>query len=67
MSLGQGTETATLAGGCFWCLEAVFDSLQGVVAVSSGFSGGTTGNPSYKEVCPGTTCHAELVHITFHP
>ena len=67
MSLGQGTETATLAGGCFWCLEAVFDSLQGVVAVSSGFSGGTTVNPSYKEVCTGTPGHAEVVHITFHP
>ena len=67
MSSRQGTETATLAGGCFWCLEAIFDSLQGVISVSSGFAGGTTVNPTYEEVCTGTTGHAEVVHITFDP
>ena len=63
----QLTQTATLAGGCFWCLEAVFDNLQGVTDVVSGYAGGTTINPTYKQVCTGTTGHAEVVQIHFDP
>ena len=61
------TETATLAGGCFWCLEAIFSALRGVHSVKSGFAGGHTVNPSYEEVCTGTTGHAEVVQIIFDP
>ncbi|HEX7555442.1 MAG TPA: peptide-methionine (S)-S-oxide reductase MsrA [Leptolinea sp.] len=61
------TQTATLAGGCFWCLEAVFDNLQGVTDVVSGYAGGTTVNPSYQQVCTGNTHHAEVVQIQFDP
>ena len=61
------TQTATLAGGCFWCLEAVFDNLIGVTDVVSGYAGGTTVNPSYEQVCTGTTNHAEVVQIQFDP
>ena len=60
-------ETATLAGGCFWCLEAVYDQLNGVMDVVSGYSGGQVRNPSYREVCTGTTGHAEVVQVTFDP
>ncbi len=60
-------EIATLAGGCFWCLEAVFDSLKGVESVESGYAGGKVANPSYQAVCTGTTGHAEAVQITFDP
>lgn len=60
-------EVATLAGGCFWCLEAVFDDLRGVEQVESGYSGGTTPNPTYRQVCSGTTGHAEVVQLTFDP
>ena len=60
-------EVATLGGGCFWCLEAVFDELEGVLHVESGYSGGTVANPTYRQVCTGTTGHAEVVHITFDP
>jgi peptide-methionine (S)-S-oxide reductase len=60
-------ETATLGGGCFWCLEAVYDGLEGVLSVESGYSGGTRPNPSYKEVCSGTTGHVEVVRVTFDP
>lgn len=60
-------EVATLAGGCFWCLEAVFDDLQGVTDVVSGYSGGQRPNPTYEQVCTGTTGHAEAVQITFDP
>ncbi|MEW5764001.1 MAG: peptide-methionine (S)-S-oxide reductase MsrA [Acidobacteriota bacterium] len=60
-------EVVTLAGGCFWCLEAVFQDLKGVVSVESGYSGGHVENPSYKDVCSGTTGHAEAVQITFDP
>jgi peptide-methionine (S)-S-oxide reductase len=60
-------ETATLAGGCFWCLEAVFLELDGVASVVSGYSGGTTPNPSYRDVCGGATGHAEVVQVTFDP
>ncbi len=60
-------EVATLAGGCFWCLEAAFGQLRGVEGVESGYSGGTVPNPSYEDVCTGTTGHAEVVQITFDP
>jgi len=62
-----GLETATLAGGCFWCIEATFEKLDGVTDVVSGYTGGHTDNPTYKEVCSGTTGHAEAVQITFDP
>jgi len=60
-------EVATLAGGCFWCLEAVFDQLKGVQSVESGYMGGARPNPSYEQVCTGTTGHAEVVRVTFDP
>ncbi len=60
-------EVATLAGGCFWCLEAVFDELEGVESVVSGYSGGRTPHPTYQEVCSDTTGHSEAVQITFDP
>ena len=60
-------EVATLGGGCFWCLEAVFEQLQGVKEVVSGYSGGDVVDPSYKQVCRGTTGHAEVVQVTFDP
>ena len=60
-------EIATLAGGCFWCLEAVFDELKGVESVESGYSGGHLANPSYRQVCSETTGHAEAVQISFDP
>jgi peptide-methionine (S)-S-oxide reductase len=63
----DGTQIATLAGGCFWCLEAAFERLQGVIRVFSGYAGGYTANPSYAGVCMGTTGHAEAVQITFDP
>jgi peptide-methionine (S)-S-oxide reductase len=61
------SEIATLAGGCFWCLEAVFDELQGVISVESGYMGGKTPKPTYDEVCGGRTGHAEVVRVTFDP
>ncbi|MEO8392968.1 MAG: peptide-methionine (S)-S-oxide reductase MsrA [Chloroflexota bacterium] len=61
------TEIATLAGGCFWCLEAVFDELKGVKDVVSGYAGGTVRNPSYEAVCGGRTGHAEVIQIKFDP
>jgi peptide-methionine (S)-S-oxide reductase len=60
-------ETATLAGGCFWCLEAVFAELKGVEKVVSGYAGGTVPRPTYEQVCTGTTGHAEVVQVTFDP
>jgi peptide-methionine (S)-S-oxide reductase len=64
---GKELETATLAAGCFWCVEAVFDDLKGVEDVVSGYSGGHTENPTYQEVCSETTGHAEVVQIKFDP
>ncbi len=61
------TELATLAGGCFWCLEAVFTQLRGVESVVSGYAGGNVPNPSYEMVCTGTTGHAEVVQLRFDP
>jgi peptide-methionine (S)-S-oxide reductase len=67
MTERTATEVATLAGGCFWCLEAIFKEVDGVENVTSGFTGGTTINPTYQEVCTGTTGHAEAVLLTFDP
>jgi len=63
----EKTEFATLGGGCFWCMEAVFDEIQGVKNVVSGYSGGTVVNPSYEQVSTGTTGHAEVVQVEFDP
>jgi peptide-methionine (S)-S-oxide reductase len=60
-------ETATLGGGCFWCLEAIYDELKGVIEVESGYSGGHVSDPTYQQVCSGTTGHAEVVQITYDP
>ena len=62
-----GKEIATLAGGCFWCLEAVYDEMKGVESVVSGYMGGETEDPSYEDVCSGETGHAEVVQIAFDP
>ena len=61
------SDTATFGGGCFWCIEAVFQNLKGVTSVSSGYSGGHVANPTYEQVCSGTTGHAEAVQIVFDP
>src|SRR4051812_11251353 len=60
-------EKATLGGGCFWCLEAVYDEMQGVVSVESGYMGGHVADPDYHAVCTGMTGHAEVVQVTFDP
>ena len=65
--MGTNLEVATLAGGCFWCLEAVFDELKGVESVESGYSGGKVQSPTYAQVCDGDTGHAEVVQVTFDP
>jgi len=67
MNSESDRETATLAGGCFWCLEAVFNDMRGVEKVSSGYVGVSLPNPSYQQVCMGTTGHAEVVQIVFNP
>lgn len=61
------TDTATLGGGCFWCLEAVYELLHGIEKVTSGYAGGTVPNPSYEQVCSGRTGHAEVVQLEFDP
>jgi peptide-methionine (S)-S-oxide reductase len=63
----NGKEIATLAGGCFWCLEAVYDQMKGIESVESGYMGGPKPNPSYEDVCSGRTGHAEVVQLTFDP
>jgi len=63
----ENLQTATLAGGCFWCLEAVFDEIKGVESVESGYAGGNVPNPNYRDVCTGMTGHAEVVQVTFDP
>lgn len=63
----SGSEVATFGGGCFWCLDAVFRDLRGVERVESGYAGGQTPHPTYREVCSGTTGHAEVVQVTFNP
>ncbi|HXA48591.1 MAG TPA: peptide-methionine (S)-S-oxide reductase, partial [Burkholderiaceae bacterium] len=65
--MSNQTEIATLGGGCFWCLEAVYQELKGVVAVESGYTGGLLPNPTYAQVCSGTTGHAEVVQVSFDP
>jgi peptide-methionine (S)-S-oxide reductase len=63
----KGLELATLGNGCFWCTEAIFEQLEGVSIVESGYAGGTVKNPSYKEVCTGNTGHAEVIRLTYDP
>lgn len=65
VSASRNLDTITLGGGCFWCVEAIYRQLDGVVTAESGFSGGTMVNPSYRDVCTGTTGHAEVVQITY--
>ncbi|MFH0848881.1 MAG: peptide-methionine (S)-S-oxide reductase MsrA [archaeon] len=67
MDLGEirSREVATFGGGCFWCLEAIYDDLEGVEEIVSGYSGGSVANPTYEQVCTGTTGHAEVVQVTF--
>lgn len=67
MNQDPSREVATLAGGCFWCLEAVYDELRGVEDVQNGYAGGSVPNPSYEQVCTGRTGHAEVVQITYDP
>lgn len=67
MTTDTQNEVATLGGGCFWCLEAVFQQLRGVLDVKSGYAGGHVDSPSYRQVCTGATGHAEVVQITFDP
>jgi len=64
---GKKTEKATFGMGCFWCTEAIFQRLKGVVSVKSGYEGGTLSNPTYEEVCTGATGHAEVLEITYNP
>ena len=65
ISPSQRTATATFGGGCFWCVDAVFQNLPGVIKITSGFAGGTTANPTYDQVCSGRTGHAEVIQITY--
>ncbi len=67
ISRSPGSELATLGGGCFWCLEAVFDQVKGVESVESGYMGGGRPNPTYEAVCTGTTGHAEIIQVQFNP
>ncbi len=66
-SVPENLETATFGAGCFWCVEAVFEQLKGVYSVESGYMGGQTDNPTYREICTGTTGHAEVTQIKFDP
>lgn len=63
----MASETITVGGGCFWCIEAVYKRIEGILDVTSGYAGGETGNPTYEEVCTGRTGHAEVVRIEFDP
>jgi peptide-methionine (S)-S-oxide reductase len=65
--MAHANESATLGGGCFWCLDAVFRQLRGIEKVDSGYAGGLVENPSYRDVCTGMTGHAEVVQVTFDP
>jgi peptide-methionine (S)-S-oxide reductase len=65
--LSAHCEFATLAGGCFWCVEAVFEEVKGIERVESGYTGGATENPTYRQICTGTTDHAEVVQVAFDP
>lgn len=66
-SMEQPTDTITLGAGCFWCVEAIFEAIPGVLAAESGYSGGHIKNPAYREVCTGRTGHAEVVQLTYDP
>jgi peptide-methionine (S)-S-oxide reductase len=66
-SSGEKTDTATFATGCFWCTEAIFEELNGVLKVTSGYSGGKVNNPTYKQICTGETGHAECVQVVYEP
>lgn len=66
-AVNTATDTATFGNGCFWCTEAIFQQLEGVVSVTSGYSGGQVNNPTYKEVCTGTTGHAEVLQVVYDP
>ncbi|OBP14691.1 peptide-methionine (S)-S-oxide reductase [Rheinheimera sp. SA_1] len=63
----MNTQVATFAGGCFWCIEAAFNQLQGVISATSGYMGGQTANPNYRDICTGQTGHAEVVQLQFDP
>ncbi len=67
LMLNEKLETATFGAGCFWCVEAIFQDLKGVESVASGYSGGQVNNPTYREICTGTTGHAEVIQIQFDP
>ncbi|WP_455368856.1 peptide-methionine (S)-S-oxide reductase MsrA [[Eubacterium] cellulosolvens] len=67
MTESNQLELATLGGGCFWCLEAIYNELKGIIKVESGYSGGTVPNPTYEQVCTGITGHAEVIQITYNP
>ncbi len=67
VTMNSGNDTATFGGGCYWCVEAVYQELEGVVSVTSGFSGGQRENPNYEQVCSGATGHAEVVQIVYDP
>ncbi len=66
MSVDSSTEIATLGNGCFWCTEAIYQKVPGVISVESGYSGGETEDPTYRDICTGTTNHAECLNITFN-
>jgi peptide-methionine (S)-S-oxide reductase len=66
-NINDGLEVSTLGGGCFWCLDAAFIELDGIMSVASGYSGGESSNPSYEEVCSGRTGHAEVIQVSFDP
>jgi hypothetical protein len=66
MSTNNQLDTITLGGGCFWCTEAIFQRLKGVLSVTSGYSGGEIKNPSYEEICSGTTNHAECIQVAYN-
>lgn len=66
-TMDQSSETITLGAGCFWCVEAIFESIPGVLSAESGYSGGHIKNPAYREVCTGRTGHAEVVQLTYNP
>ena len=66
-SKNNNYQTVTLGAGCFWCVEAIFERLEGVISATSGYSGGTVKNPTYKEVCTGRTGHAEVIQVVFDP
>jgi peptide-methionine (S)-S-oxide reductase len=67
MNQENNLEAATFGSGCFWCTEAIFDRVEGVKSATSGYAGGTAANPTYKQVCTGTTGHAEVIQLTFNP